>query len=667
MYHEIARNIFSLCAKYKRKNDFRRFTVIIREHVASALSQPPAAGEPDTAADAHRLYLKTRLDQLNTASALELWSEAYNTISDIHDTIRQTDSPVAAYPTLLHIYEKLASFFWSSRDYLLTAYAIHQFQRLAQSSPEAREEALKDADESSLLHASQEDLFSYILLACLLARPSSSNDNSLFTNQDPSLRFAALLGLSNGVVPSRPHLLATISSSGILAKVNKDTTILYKCLEKPTSPLSMKRTMMPAIAALTANPYLSRFVQPIYDLTVVRVLQRLGDVYTIVTMDHFASLVPDMTWAAIEKIILRAINSNFVHVRIDHRDQVLQFSSPSLEMPPLCSQLSRLSSSLAPIIERVVVDSSAEREKVRASIFNIVRENLDADHERVFQRKEEIRTRKEREEETQRQAAFKLREAQELAIETKRQEEEAARERERIRLDKEAREKAAAEQELKKKQEMAEVLAKTMTEGSQQTKAAKKVANLTTNLAEASQEELIEASRKLIAQQKAEREKRLSDERKNLDYLTRACRLVERDLLMENQDKLESEAKEQHAAAIDEYMARHKANYEHAHAEKIRLGRMLAQRDSFATKILAERKAQHEAALAEYKVKKAEYEANRAEREAREAEERAEREAAEEAERAEREAAEEAERAKREAEQAKKANVYVPAHLRNRR
>ena len=625
LYHDVIRNIFAICLRYKRKNEFRRFTTFIREHVATftALSQVPtsvAPGEIDYISDAQRLFLKTRLDQLNTASGLELWSETFSTIEDIHELLRFSTSPVSAYPTLLHIYDKLAAFYWNSTNYLFNAYTVMQLHRLMLEAPDALEIARKDASETSLLMAEPTDLLSHVVLSALLVvgnHDEEDQDGLFVITSDPNLRLASLLGLPAGVRPSRAHLMATIESLHLLPKVTVETRTLYKLLEKPSSPLTIKKSVLPALNKLKDNKFLAAVVPSMSDLIVTRVLQRLGQVYTIVTMEHFASLVPDMPWTSIEKLILKAINNNIVRVRIDHNEKALNFSSASLESPALCQQLSKLSRSLTTIIDTISSETTAEREAERASIFSIVRSGLEEEHRKVAERMLEIKQRKAQEEQAALEKEFARKSAQEAEIQRKREEEEAALREAVERREQEERQRDEEQRELQKKQLMAEAIAKSMAEVPQHlqtSKAAKKAATLASKLTEASQEELIEASRKLEAQKKADKERRLTDERKNLDYFVRACRIVERDVREKNEAVLETEAKEQHNAAIQEFLAKHKQKYEHAYAEKQRLSRIVSHRDAFAAKLIAERKAKYEEEKAAYEAKKAAYLAEEAQR-----------------------------------------------------
>merc|ERR1712166_340270 len=94
--------------------------------------------------------------------------------------------------------------------------------------------------------------------------------------------------------------------------------------------------------------------------------------------------------------------------------------------------------------------------------------------------------------------------------------------------------------------------------------------------------------------QKLEAERKQREQSKRLDYLTRAMRMEEKDLLIKSQDEIIVKEKETFIADLEKFAEQHKANHEKAILEKTRLLRMKDNRDAFFSKIISERRAIYE-------------------------------------------------------------------------
>ncbi len=89
MYHESARAAFDFCVRYNRNVEFRKLCELLRGHILligkyPSLTHSVNLHNPET----QTLYLETRFQQLTIASKLELWQEAYRTIEDIYENLR---------------------------------------------------------------------------------------------------------------------------------------------------------------------------------------------------------------------------------------------------------------------------------------------------------------------------------------------------------------------------------------------------------------------------------------------------------------------------------------------------------------------------------------------------------------------------------------------------
>lgn len=102
------------------------------------------------------------------------------------------------------------------------------------------------------------------------------------------------------------------------------------------------------------------------------------------------------------------------------------------------------------------------------------------------------------------------------------------------------------------------------------------------------QDRLVEEAKKLISNAREERDKRLKEELKRLDYFERACREEERPLLQKLWQKKRDEEKESAAKSFESTRASHRAAWEHGVAEKKRLNKMAVYWERFRASIMKE-------------------------------------------------------------------------------
>lgn len=84
-------------------------------------------------------YLETRFKQLDAASDLELWMEAYKSIEDLHALIKLSKKPLDS-SLMTRYYEHLAKIFWASNNYILHSFAYYKLFNLKNSLKQKNED-----------------------------------------------------------------------------------------------------------------------------------------------------------------------------------------------------------------------------------------------------------------------------------------------------------------------------------------------------------------------------------------------------------------------------------------------------------------------------------------------------------------------------------------------
>ena len=587
LYHEVARSSFAFCLQYQRKVEFRKLCDIMRAHLANVQKYQGQATSVDLAnPDTQLLYLETRFQQLEAAAALELWQEAYRTIEDIWENNRQPHVWADNNPLMKTYYDKLADIFWASSNFLFHAYSLDKFVTLS-------------LIDEQLPAEKRQQLANTVVLSSLIVSGSQSDEEAFAHRHEGAARLAQLLGFKKET-PSRAKLLQLINSQGVLGEASEVVVQIYDLLENRFLPLSLSAALSPLLAQLEQDEALKKYVAPLQHLVIIRVLQQLSSVFKSIRIDKFLTLIPTSAvqqggqgLVGIERLMMAAIASDHLTVRIDHANKLLLFPDDDLESGKMKDQLVLLSRELSVLADRIEPVNVAQKLRERQHVFTFIAAGVAGEHENVYKRQEEIEKRKQ---ESERQAVEReKREAEQKATLVKERKAEEARrlEEESRKSEAERLKKEAEERDLAVKQQLAqeinrkvEGVAGKMSKGIA-AKAAKKMKELTVDLEKIDKAALLAAQEAVLEQERKEKERRRRETVRRIDYFTRAVRLEEREVLISSAEKKKQEDREQLEADFARYVEEHKKAHERAIAERDRLVKMTEEKNVFMEQLVA--------------------------------------------------------------------------------
>jgi translation initiation factor 3 subunit A len=339
IYQEVAQMGFRFCQQYNRRPEFRKLCDTIRTHFTQSqkYSQQMYSVNfqlPETQA----LHLETRLLQLDTAIAMELWQEAFKAVEDIHafTTIsKKTPKP----PQLASYYSKVALVFWKAGNYVFHAttvlklYVLHKEQKKNITHAELSRLSTK-ACKTFLIEYFPFFLNSNLLVLSILSiplpTPRTQIDEHLETEEtisEKQKRLTSLLSLQQ--IPTRASLIRDMIKQGVLNFVYPELKNMYEWLEVEFNPLKLSAKMEESIQFVEklAQPEYSQYMPALRDVTVVRLLQQISQVYQTIELKRFIDLAPPMDKHRLEKIIVNAAKNNDVQVRIEHKSKALTFGT----------------------------------------------------------------------------------------------------------------------------------------------------------------------------------------------------------------------------------------------------------------------------------------------------------------------------------------------------
>ncbi|ETW06361.1 hypothetical protein H310_02640 [Aphanomyces invadans] len=529
LYKQVALSAFTFCRTYARKIEFRRLCEILRTHLYTMQRHEAAPttqsvrqmrGWEGWSAESVELHLTIRFDQLDAATHLELYTESFRTIDDIHAIMQFWATPPK--PSIMATYYKnLAHIFYVSKNHLLHAFAYFKYYTLQQ-----REGAVLPADEQRVLASS-------VVLASL-SIPIRNHHSILLENAETAAglleekdeHMAALLGFTSLQPPTRRQLLDDMQSLHIVDTALPEVAALYNHLDRTTiDPLLIVSQIQPSLAALATNATLSVYVPFLEELTIHLVLEQLTHVYSSVTLAHFHNMTKGLTATPrdIEQLIVRSRKdaSASIRVRIDHASSCMRFS-PVLAFESQAKHLTHLGQKLQAVMNKVVpVGPSTE-------LVARTKKGLPSTRSAMLQRRVRIEQQKEAYEQLQQERA--------KADARKKAEAEAL----RAKQEAERLEAEAKKRELEKIQKIKEDIARKDAK-SILAKLGKDTSDVDFDTMD--RNKLLQEAKEKAVKAKEEAQRKLKDAARNLDHIVRATREAEFPILQEQFKAKQAEEK----------------------------------------------------------------------------------------------------------------------------
>ncbi|KAL9548434.1 hypothetical protein MBANPS3_005681 [Mucor bainieri] len=668
LYNAVTLKAFQFCLSYDRKTEFRRLCEILRNHflnVAKYSHQPHAVNlnDPETL----QAYLESRFAQLNAAAELELWQEAFKSVEDIHTLLTTSKRPPK--PVMMaNYYEKLTKIFMVSDDYLFHSAAWNRFS------------AIERVVNKQLTDDQQSRMASIVLLSAL-AIPiiTTTKTRPGYVEADEYRvqklnRLSMLMGLN--AHPTRTGLLKEALNKNILSRVRPEIRDLYNILEVQFHPLSICKKINPIMAKISEDADLAKYVRPLHQVILTRLLQQLSQVYTTVKLDFVLNLASfpapfNYDAATIEKFIMNGCKRGELSIRIDHASQSLIFET-DLFAPPkdtvtegiqlqsspadlMRTQLSRLGVSLHAVVQMIDPTVKEAAARAKQEVVQRALADADAEHKHALARKVVIERRKEI-----------------IESEIARKEKQAAQEKAAAAAKKADAEKKRVAEEVKRREEERLKRIQDEVQRDQAKRIAEEISSKTG--LQLKPEEIEQSDVKTLLDLKVSRlqteQKELSDRlkqiSKRIDHTERAYRKEEIPLLEKDYEQQQKTDKAFYDASRKAELAAAKAKFEENMKLKSRFSRIIVDYRSYKSKIEAARKEATDAKrkAAEDAIEQEKQDRIAAWREKKaEADRRREQEQAEKArrEQEEREAAEAAEKARleKEAKLAKEKEAYA--------
>lgn len=666
LYKSIALKAFDFCVEYTRKIEFRRLCEILRNHLGSLQKHTAAPTSQSSrllrswegfTLEGIESLLEIRYRQLQVATDLELFSEAFRTIDDINTIMNLVDQ-VPRLELMVTYYEKLAQIFLVSKNHLFHAFALHKWYGLRVAGLDGMSGGALLATKPSLISAEeQQEMATRVVLAALSipllefesasavldddSTPSAVNSavSSLSSvSREKNVRMASLLGFTS--TPTRANLLEEIEVAGVIKKAVPEVTALFYHLERQeVDPLQVVKLVQPYLAKVRelSASYKNQTVEASYAnsverLVVRRVLFQLTRVYSSVTIMHLRSLFVglNVSYQEIEQLIVRSRSLS----------TVAHSSAPSLSAMYLKNQSNSHNNNNSNVeastssatatatrtkiridhVQQIIRFSEAVELEANPAQLTLLGERLErvlkkvqypksleaqaASRSKLFETAranlDAVRSDMlERREiiERKKEELERLQQEKAKTMEKKRQEYEQMRQQvERERLEQEARRREA-----EKKQKIKDEIALKETKQMLDKLGHKDLENF--DLENLDREKLMNDAKEKAQKAKEDAQKKLRDSARRLDYIVRATREVEQPILQKQFAEAKEEAKQVYEQEKQEKLKAAKEAYEVGLKEKARLAPVLQVQGEFIEKHFGRRRELYKKAAEEHKKK----------------------------------------------------------------
>lgn len=419
LYHEVAHRAFQFCIKFNRKTEFRKLCDNLRTHMdylrktqLNAQQQPSHAqshmvnlNNPESLA----MQLETRLIQLESATQIELWQEAYRATDDIKRYGLMNSNKKPPKPQLMaNYYQKLALVFWKADCHLFHAAALFRLFHLTRE--------LK----KTITSEEVQRMASRVVLATLTIpdppnRPDidklvDTEENTVETHQR---NLASLLGLTT-VLPTRAQLVKDLKRMGYLQHAYQPLQDLYRYLEVDFNPLALCNRVQQVVDFIEGCEDcadIKNYVGALRNISILRLLKGVSQVYQTIEYKRLCQLCSFADSIYLETMVVEAARRNDLQVRIDHRRNCLHFGTelcvsqsedvaegPHLQSMPSEQVRLQLVNTYSTLLKaRTMIEPESlenRRETIRIDIMCRYVARRDAEHDAILARSSLIEDRK---------------------------------------------------------------------------------------------------------------------------------------------------------------------------------------------------------------------------------------------------------------------------------
>ena len=554
LYSQILKAAFDFCKDNKRTAEFKRLSDSVRNYLQTLIKSQKKQNFLNKVQlsnpEVLRILIQMRLNQINTATYLEQWLEAFKTAEDIiylidkyekipaptkDDKDKSKKKTLKLNPILkLEFYTNIEKLFWISNYPLYHSYANINVKNIINKANMNLNEKAKE----KLKQFNLDDLNEKIVLSVLSAPKKNVYTNyikfgdEIYEEQndieiETCKRMITILKLSH--VPSRQYLINYIINNNILSECPQHIQQLYDIFERENNPIKITKKFVKIISIIEKENK-SEFIKYINNLRenlIIKCITLISKSYDSISIDRLMKLFKPcgLDEIQIEDILIEISRIGLVKCQINHNDKIINFNINDNKTEFFNKNINNFIINSKKIIEEIVKRTNVEKiKKLREKIYEQIRiennESFKLTEERMTNIKQKV-TELKHYFENKNVIKFELKEQ---TLDTKEQKRKELIEQERLEKEQIKNAQQKKEYENKIKRYVIDLLRK-YTNSIQLNDGKKiKLDDLLKDLNRVSEEEILKALQEQETESKIKKEKRLHQINKNLDYTLREYR-----------------------------------------------------------------------------------------------------------------------------------------------
>ena len=569
LYSQILKAAFDFCKENKRTAEFKRLSDSVRNYLQTLIKSQKKQNFLNKVQLSNPEVLKTliqmRLNQINTATYLEQWLEAFKTAEDIIyliDKYKQISAPqkeddkkkkTLKLNLLLKIefYSNIEKLFWIANYPLYHSYANTIVRNIVNKALNSLGEKAKEKLEQFNLNIINEKI-----VLSVLATPKKN----LYTNYikfgddiyedqndieaETCKRMMTILKLSH--IPSRENLIGYILSNNILSQCPEHIIELYNVFEKEDNPIKMAKKFVTIISNLEkeGKSDLIKYINNLRENLIVKAITLLSKSYDSISIERLMKLFKPcgLDEIQIEDIIIEISRIGLVKCQFSHQDGIINFNVDENKNEEFNKNINNFILNSKKIIENIVKKTNSDKiKKLKENIHEQIRKEKNDSLKNTEARMSEIKTKVEELKAYYDNKNIIIYELKRETLETKEKKRKALIEQERLEKEqiKDAQMKKEYENNIKR---YVIDLIRKYTNSIHLSDGKKiKLDDLLKDLNRVTEDEILKTLQEQEAESKIKKEKKLRQINKNLDYTLREYRKRDNKKFEEKMKKEEEE------------------------------------------------------------------------------------------------------------------------------
>lgn len=551
LYSQILKAAFTFCRENKRTVEFKRLCDSVRNYLQTLIKSEKKQNFLNKVQISHldvlKILIQMRLNQIDTATELEQWLEAFKTAEDIVYLIdkyeKNSDSSKGGKGKKgaklnplykLEFYSNIEKLFWISNYPLYHAYAVVMVRDIGNKATIGFGDKAKEKLEKFKLETVNEK----IVLAALCTSFKNMYTNYLKIGEDiyenqtdieteTCKRMMNILKLNH--VPSRNNLLNYVINNQIVSKCGEDVQKLFYIFENEKNAINMVKKGSHLIKKLESNDkdnFYKKYILRLKENLLTKSLFLLSKTHNTISFERINKLFSqlDIDEIAIEDMICEISRSGLVKCKIDHAEKIIYFVTLDSKTENFNKTITSVLLNFKKICENINKKTNAQKlDKIREQIFKAI---INQRNDGLKNTEVTLKEIKEKTEELKKYLSKKNSvkfELKEKNINEKEQQKLIQKEKERLEKEELKDAMKKKEYEIQVKKFVIELLRR-YTNSIQVDKKRIKLDDLLKDLNKITEEEIIKALEQQETDFKMKKEKKLKQVTTNMDYLLREFR-----------------------------------------------------------------------------------------------------------------------------------------------